>query len=250
MNREQKAAVIEEIAAQINESEAVYAVDYRGITVAQAAELRGKLREADAILRVVKNTLTIRAADAAGAEALKPMLEGPTALTFARGDAAAAAKAVFDYARTTGLLPFKGGTLNGAGLAPEQVQSIARLPTRDILNAQFVNIVASPLTGLVTSLSNLISGLARQLSQVAEKMESGEIPSAAAPASAPAAAPEAAPEAEPEAAPAAEPEATPEPEAAAAAEPTAAADAPTAEPEAAAEPATDDTPSDTDEEKE
>ena len=235
MNREQKSAVIDEIAAQITESEAVYAVDYRGISVAQAAELRGKLRDADATLRVVKNTLTIRAADQAGTENLKPLLTGPTALTFARGDAAVAAKAVFDYARTTGLLPFKGGVLNGDALSPEQVQSIARLPTRDVLNAQFVNIVASPLTGLVTSLSNLISGLARQLSQVAEKMESGEIPSAAAPASAPAAEPEA--EAEPAAA--AEPEPTPEPEAAA-----------PAEPEAAAEPATDDTPSDTDEEKE
>jgi len=233
MNREQNAAVIDEIAAQITESEAVYAVDYRGISVAQAAELRGKLREADATLRIVKNTLTIRAADQAGTENLKVLLAGPTALTFARGDAALAAKAVFDYARTTGLLPFKGGVLNGAALSPEQVQSIARLPTRDVLNAQFVNIVASPLTGLVTSLSNLISGLARQLSQVAEKMESGEIASAAAPASAPAAEPAA------EAAPAAEPEPTPEPEAAA-----------PAEPEAAAEPATDDTPSDTDEEKE
>jgi large subunit ribosomal protein L10 len=233
MNREQKSAVIDEIAAQITESEAVYAVDYRGISVAQAAELRGKLRDADATLRVVKNTLTIRAADQAGTENLKSLLTGPTALTFARGDAASAAKAVFDYARTTGLLPFKGGVLNGEALSPEQVQSIARLPTRDVLNAQFVNIVASPLTGLVTSLSNLISGLARQLSQVAEKMESGEIPSAAAPASAPAAEPEAAPPA------AAEPEPTPEPEAAA-----------PAEPEAAAEPATDDTPSDTDEEKE
>lgn len=231
MNREQKAAVIDEIAAQITQSEAVYAVDYRGISVAQAAELRGKLREADATLRVVKNTLTGRAADQAGTEHLKPLLAGPTALTFANGDAALAAKAVFDYARTTGLLPFKGGVLNGDALTPEQVQSIARLPTRDVLNAQFVNIVASPLTGLVTSLSNLISGLARQLGQVAEKMESGEIPSAAAPASAAAAEPEAAPEAEPEP--------TPEPEAAA-----------PAEPEAAAEPATDDTPSDTDEEKE
>jgi large subunit ribosomal protein L10 len=234
MNREQKSAVIDEIAAQITESEAVYAVDYRGISVAQAAELRGKLRDADATLRVVKNTLTIRAADQAGTENLKSLLAGPTALTFARGDAASAAKAVFDYARTTGLLPFKGGVLNGEALSPEQVQSIARLPTRDVLNAQFVNIVASPLTGLVTSLSNLISGLARQLSQVAEKMESGEIASAAAPA-----APAAEPEAAPEAAAAAEPEPTPEPEAAA-----------PAEPEAAAEPATDDTPSDTDEEKE
>lgn len=236
MNREQKAAVIEEIAAQIQESEAVFAVDYRGISVMQAAELRTKLRAADASLRVVKNTLTIRAADQAGAEALKPVLEGPTALTFARGDAAAAAKAVADYARATGLLPFKGGLMNGGALSPEQMTAIARLPSRDVLNAQFVNIVASPLTGLVTSLSNLISGLARQLSQVAEKKEAGEIPAGDAPAGAAAAA-------EPEAAAAAEPEAEPEAaEAEASAEPEAAA-------EADAEPA-DDTPSDTDEEKE
>ncbi|MFP5363981.1 MAG: 50S ribosomal protein L10 [Thermoleophilia bacterium] len=272
MNREQKAAVIEEISAQIQESEAVFAVDYRGITVAQAAELRTKLRDADASLRIVKNTLTIRAADQAGAEVLKPVLEGPTALTFARGDAATAAKAVADYARATGLLPFKGGLMNGEALAPDQMTAIARLPSRDVLNAQFVNIVASPLTGLVTSLSNLISGLARQLSQVAEKKEAGEIPAGEAPAGA-AAEPEAA-AAEPDAA-AAEPEAAAaEPEAAAAepeaaaAEPEAAAAEPAAdsppepqaaeaeapvEPEAAAEaeaaPA-DDTSSDTDEEKE
>jgi large subunit ribosomal protein L10 len=184
MNREQKTAVIDEITAQIQESDAVFAVDYRGISVAQAAELRTKLRAAEASLRIVKNTLTLRAADQAGAEALKNVLEGPTALTFVRGDAATAAKAVADYARATGLLPFKGGMMNGEALAPEQMTAIARLPSRDILNAQFVNIVASPLTGLVTSLSNLISGLARQLSQVAEKKESGEIPAGDAPASA------------------------------------------------------------------
>ncbi|MBW3653475.1 MAG: 50S ribosomal protein L10 [Actinobacteria bacterium] len=246
MNRDQKAAVIEEITADIQEAEAVFAVDYRGISVAQAAELRTKLRDADASLRVVKNTLTIRAADEAGAAALKPVLEGPTALTFVRGDAAAAAKAVADYARATGLLPFKGGLMNGEALAPEQMTAIARLPTRDVLNAQFVNIVASPLTGLVTSLSNLISGLARQLSQVAEKKEAGEIPAGDAPASA---APEAA-------AAAAAPVADAELEDVAAAQPTepqaAEAEAPVdAEPAAdtAAAPA-DDTPSDTDEEKE
>jgi large subunit ribosomal protein L10 len=251
MNREQKAAVIEEITAQIQESEAVFAVDYRGISVVQAAELRGKLRDADATLRVVKNTLTERAADSAGAEALKPLLEGPTALTFVRGDSAGAAKAVADFARATNLLPFKGGLMNGQPLTPEQVVAIARLPSRDVLNAQLVNIVASPLTGLVTSLSNLISGLARQLSQVAEKMESGEIAGAAAPA-APEPEPEAAAAAEPE--PTAEPEAAAEPESEAAAEPepepAAEPDEAPAEPEAAAEPAAPETTSDTDTEKE
>jgi large subunit ribosomal protein L10 len=239
MNREQKAAVIDEITVQIQESEAVFAIDYRGISVAQAAELRTKLRDADASLRVVKNTLTIRAADQAGAEGLKPVLEGPTALTFVRGDAAAAAKAVADYARATGLLPFKGGLMNGEALAPEQMSAIARLPSRDVLNAQFVNIVASPLTGLVTSLSNLISGLARQLSQVAEKKEAGEIPAGDAPAGAAAEASEAPGAAEAAAAPAADAEGE-----------DVAAAAPEAEPQAAAAAPADDTPSDTDEEKE
>jgi large subunit ribosomal protein L10 len=176
MNREQKAAVIDEIADQIKQSDAVLAVDPRGISVSQAAELRGKLRDAEASLRIVKNTLTERAADAAGTPSLKELLEGPTALTFVRGDPAAAAKAVFDYGRATGLLPFKGGVLNGQALAPEQVAAIARLPAREVLNAQFVNIVAAPLTGLVTSLSNLIGGLARQLSQIAEQRQAGDDP--------------------------------------------------------------------------
>jgi large subunit ribosomal protein L10 len=236
MNREQKAAVIEEITAEIKESAAVFAVDYRGITVVQAAELRGKLREVDASLRVVKNTLTERAADQAGAGELKPMLVGPTALTFVRGDAATAAKAVSDFARVTTLLPFKGGIMDGRPLAAEQVSAIAKLPSRDILHAQLVNIVASPLTGLVTSLSNLISGLARQLAQVVEKKESGEIPAGTAPVPAPV---EAATEAPRPEAPA-EDEATAEPAAQAAADPPA---------EAQAQPAAAST-SDTDDERE
>jgi large subunit ribosomal protein L10 len=199
MNREQKAAVIDEITVQITQSEAVFAVDYRGMTVAQAADLRARLRDADATLRVVKNTLTERAADKAGAGGLKALLEGPTALTFARGDIATAAKAVADFARGTNLLAFKGGVMGGDALAPDQVTTIARLPSRDILNAQLVNVVASPLTGLATSLSNLISGLARQLSQVVEKKESGEIAADESPA-APTATTQAA--AEPEAEPA------------------------------------------------
>ena len=116
MNRDQKAAVIEEVTAQLRDAEAVYAVDYRGTSVPQAAELRTRLREADTRFRVVKNTLTERAADNAGAEALKPYLEGPTALVFVKGDAASAAKALADFRRTSGLLEFKGGWMNGDAL--------------------------------------------------------------------------------------------------------------------------------------
>ena len=181
MNRDQKAAVIEEIATQMKDAEAVFAVDYRGLSVPQAAELRTKLREADATFRVVKNSLSERAADAAGAEALKELLTGPTALTFVHGDAALAAKAIADYGRATDLLPFKGGTLGAEILDADQVRAISRLPARDVLYGQLVGVVASPISGLVRTLNALIQGLALQLGQVAEKKASGEIPAAADP---------------------------------------------------------------------
>jgi large subunit ribosomal protein L10 len=204
MNREQKAAAIAEIATEIQEAQAVFAVDYRGISVPQAAELRAKLREADTRFRVVKNTLTERAADQAGAEALKELLVGPTALAFVRGDAAAAAKAIADYGRATDLLPFKGGLLDGETLDSDQIRAISRLPSRQVLYGQLVGVVASPITGLVRTLNALISGLALQLGQIAEQGLVGQGQPAEAPAEA---APAAEPEAEAEAAPAAEAEA-------------------------------------------
>ena len=181
MNRDQKAAVIDEIAAEIKEADAIYAVDYRGISVPAAAELRTKLRDADATFRIVKNTLTERAADKAEIAELKELLEGPTALTFVRGDAALAAKAINDHARATETLAFKGGFMNGAPLTPDDIKSIARLPARDVLYGQLVGIVASPITGLARGLGSLLGGLAVALGQVQAKKESGEIPAGDAP---------------------------------------------------------------------
>jgi large subunit ribosomal protein L10 len=214
LNRDQKAAVIEEVAGQIQEAEAVFAVDYRGISVPQAAELRTKLREADASFRVVKNTLTERAADQAGAEGLKELLQGPTALTLVKGDAAMAAKALRDFRRTTQLLEFKGGWMNGAALSPTEIDAIAQLPSRDVLYGRLVGMVASPLTGLAAAMGGLIGGLARQLQAIADQgLVGGDAPAPAAEA-APAEA-----EAPAEDAPAAEAEA-PAPEEAPAAEDT------------------------------
>src|SRR5579884_820407 len=119
MNREQKTALVDELSDQIRSAEAIFAVDYRGISVSDAADLRGRLREAQTRFRVVKNSLTERASDQAGAEALKPMLDGPTALAFVTGDAALAAKALNDAARVFGTLDFKGGLMNGAALTAE-----------------------------------------------------------------------------------------------------------------------------------
>jgi large subunit ribosomal protein L10 len=147
--------------------------------VTQAAELRGRLRDADATFRIVKNTLTERAADEAGADGLKPLLAGPTALTFVRGDAAVAAKALRDYARTTNdLLAFKGGLLGSESVDADQIRSIAALPARDVLYGQLVGVVASPITGLARSLGALVGGLAIALGGVLEKKESGDAPAA------------------------------------------------------------------------
>ena len=180
MNRDQKAAVIDEVAGQIKEAEAVFAVDYRGISVPQAAELRTKLRDADASFRVVKNTLTERAADQAGADGLKELLEGPTAMTFVRGDAAAAAKALRDFRRATQLLEFKGGWMNGAALSPDEIDAIAQLPSRDVLYGRLVGMVASPITGLAAAMGGLIGGLARQLQAMADQgLVGGDAPAPA-----------------------------------------------------------------------
>jgi large subunit ribosomal protein L10 len=180
MNREEKSATIQEIAAQIEASEAIFAVDYRGISVPQAAELRSKLREADASFRIVKNRLTKLAADKAGEERLTELLQGPTALTFVRGDTAMAAKAISTFNKEHEVLTYKGGFMDATTLDPESFKSIARLPSRDVLNGQFAGVVASPLTGLVRGLGSMIQGLALQLGQIAEKgLVSGEAPAAA-----------------------------------------------------------------------
>src|SRR5215216_3907911 len=152
MNREQKAAAIEEVAGQIQESEAVFAVDYRGISVPQAAALRTRLTEAGARFRVVKNTLTERAVDQAGVEGLKEVLEGPTAFTFVLadgGDVALAAKALAAFRREHGVLAFKGGVMDGDPLTVDQLDALSKLPARDVLHGQLVAMIASPITGLV-----------------------------------------------------------------------------------------------------
>src|SRR5690242_4553298 len=209
MNRDQKAAVVDEIAGQMEAAQAIFAVDYRGISVSQIAELRAKLRESDTRFRIVKNSLSERAADKAGAEALRPMLEGPTALALVAGDAAMAAKALNDTARAlNNLIEFKGGLMDGNTLSADDVRAIARLPSRDVLNAQLVGTIAAPLSGLVRTLNALIAGVAIQLQAIVDLdppvLVSGEAP---------------APAAEPEAAAEPEPEAAAEPEAEAAAEP-------------------------------
>jgi large subunit ribosomal protein L10 len=180
MNRDEKSATIEEIAAQIEASEAIFAVDYRGISVPQAAELRSKLRESDASFRIVKNRLSKIAADEAGEERLTELLKGPTALTFVRGDTAQAAKTISSFSKEHNVLTFKGGFMDGLSLDEDHFKAIARLPGREVMIGQFAGVVASPLTGLVRGLGSMIQGLASQLGQIADQgLVSAEAPAAA-----------------------------------------------------------------------
>ena len=169
MNRDQKAAVVDRLAGQLESADAVFAIDYRGLSVKQAVDLRASLKDADAQFQVAKNTLTERAAEKAGAESIRALLEGPTALTFVNGDVAVAAKALATFRRQNGVLEFKGGQLGAEALTVEQIESLARLPARDVLMQQFVGVAASPITGLVRGLNALISGLAIQLGAIVEQ---------------------------------------------------------------------------------
>ena len=171
MNRERKAAVVDEVAAQIEASVAVFAVDYRGISVPQAAELRTRLNAVGAGFRVVKNTLTNIAAEKAGADDLTALLEGPTAFTFVPegGDVALAAKALATFRREHEVLAFKGGRMNGDPLTADELEALSRLPALDVLHGQLVGVLASPLTGLARGLNGLVSGLAIALGQIAEQ---------------------------------------------------------------------------------
>jgi large subunit ribosomal protein L10 len=169
MRKEDKAALVDEIADRLGDAQAIFAVDYRGITVSQAAELRAKLAEADATFRVVKNRLAKRATERAGTAELDQVFVGPTALALVKGDAVTAAKAISTFGRQHDILHYKGGLMDGAPLDPDQFTAIARLPGLDVLRGQLVGVVASPLTGLARGLASMLSGLAVALGQIAEE---------------------------------------------------------------------------------
>jgi large subunit ribosomal protein L10 len=182
MNRDQKEAAVKEISSELSAASAVFAVDYRGISVPQAAELRNPLRDNDASFSVVKNRLAKLATNGTEASgALDEHLVGPTALTFVQGDAVVAAKTIADFIKDNKVLEYKGGLMDGTALGPDEFNAIARLPGVDVLHGQLVGLAASPLTGVVRTLNQLIAGLASQLGQVAEQgLVSGEAPAPAA----------------------------------------------------------------------
>jgi large subunit ribosomal protein L10 len=184
VKKEDKEQVVNELTERLRTSETLLVADYRGLTMPQIDALRSRLIESGARFTVVKNTLTRRAAEAAGADALLTLLEGPSAIAFleADGDMVAAAKALADSARESRVLAIRGGIMQGRVLTAEEVQSLASLPPLDVLRGQVLAAIIAPLTaiaGLVNApLQNLYGLLDARIEQLggAEEQASEETP--------------------------------------------------------------------------
>lgn len=172
MKKEHKQTVVEELTARLKAADTLLIADYRGLTMPQIDALRSRLIESGARFTVVKNTLTRRAAEAAGSEALLALLEGPTAIAFleADGDMLAAAKALSDMAKESKILAIRGGVMEGRVLSAEEVESLATLPPVDVLRGQVLGAIVGPvnaLLGLVTApLQNLYGLLDARIEQL------------------------------------------------------------------------------------
>jgi len=199
MHKEDKEKLITELTDRLTSADALLVADYRGLSNSQLASLRVELLKHGAKLSVVKNTLTRRAAEAAGADALLAMLEGPTAIAFveADGNPVAVAKALSDAARTTNILALRGGVLSGNPITGADIESLAKLPPLEVLQAQLVGVIVAPLTQLAAVLNAPLQNLIGLIDARITQLQEGGDTSEAAPA-------EAAPEPAEEAAPAEE----------------------------------------------
>ena len=177
MLKRDKERIVAELAQELGAAETLIVADYRGLTNKQLESLRDRLLEHGARFRIVKNTLTRRAAAEAGAEALPVMLEGPTAIAFIEsgGDPAAVAKALAATAKETNVVALRGGILEGKSLSGDEVDRLATLPPVDVLRGQLVGAVVAPLTqllGLVSAplrdLHGLIDARIKQLEEQGE----------------------------------------------------------------------------------
>src|SRR5436309_6837390 len=150
MQKEDKERVVADLTERLRQAETLFVADYRGLTMPQIDALRGRLLENGARLSVVKNTLTRRAAEAAGSEALLALLEGPSAIAFIEsgGDMLAAAKALADSARETKVLVIRGGVIQGRTASAAEVETLASLPPIDVLRGQVLGAIIAPLSAL------------------------------------------------------------------------------------------------------
>ena len=172
MQKSDKEKVVTDLTEKLRSAETMIVADYRGLTMPQIDALRTKLIENGAKFTVVKNTLTRRAAEAAGADALLAMLEGPSAIAFVEsdGDAVAVAKALADSARDTKVLEIRGGVMQGRVITGDDVDALAKLPPLDVLRGQVIGAILGPLNaiaGLVNApLQNLYGLIDARIDQL------------------------------------------------------------------------------------
>jgi len=173
MLKADKERVVAELTERLRSSETMIVADYRGLTMTEIDELRGKLLAHGARFSVVKNTLTRRAAKEAGADALLALLEGPTAIAFLEsgGDAVAVAKALSDTARQTKILVVRGGVLEGNPITEADVASLATVPPLDVLRGQVLGAVIAPLTTIVALFSAPLQNLVGLIDARIEQLE-------------------------------------------------------------------------------
>jgi large subunit ribosomal protein L10 len=169
MPKQNKIDAVAEITADLKAADIYYFVDYRGLTFAEATELRKRLRKVDADLKVVKNTLGKIAAANAGVEGLDELLAGPTAIAYVHGDPAKTAKTIQDFIKEKKKSAIRGGKLQRSVLTAQQVEALAALPSREVLIAQLLRAINSPLQGLANVLNGPIRGLVVVLAQVQDK---------------------------------------------------------------------------------
>jgi large subunit ribosomal protein L10 len=161
VKKEDKEQVVASLTERLKTAETVLVADYRGLTMPQIDALRTRLLESGARFSVVKNTLTRRAAEAAGSDALLALLEGPSAIAFieTEGDMVAAAKALADSARETRILVIKGGVMQGRTMTAPEVESLATLPPIEVLRGQVLGAIIAPLSSLIGLVSAPLQNL-------------------------------------------------------------------------------------------
>jgi large subunit ribosomal protein L10 len=171
ITKEKKQELVAQYTDLLSRSRAAILTDYRGLTAAEISGLRNKLREVDGKYHVIKNTLLRLALQNAGQPVPEEMLEGPVAISFCLGEVPPAAKVLVDFAKDSKVLTIKGGLLSGKAIGVEDIQALADLPPREVLLAQVLAGMQSPINGLVTVLSGTLRGLLNVLKARAEQLE-------------------------------------------------------------------------------
>lgn len=165
LNIEQKKAVVAEVAKEFQAAQAALVAEYRGLTVAQMTELRKKARAQQVYVRVVKNTLARRASEGSSFECLKDQFTGPLALAISK-DPVAVAKLMADFAKENDKLKIRAGAMGGKLMSIEQVQALAKLPSREQLLATLVGTMQAPIVKFVRTLNEVPSKFVRTLAAV------------------------------------------------------------------------------------